>query len=234
MAFVSYRIIKKDIKFSFSFKNLKNDFRIHYKYARPALFANLLSELSAYIDIFIINYLLQDLFEIGQYSFALTLTVALRIFPSTVQQIALPYFSNISDNITQFKNTFKKYNSQLIIGVIVTLTISLIMISPILHFLFDTKYDDAISFFYILSMGWSIRQLTQLQSAALFGLGKIKYNVYVSAISLSFNIFIYTFAIIQFGIIGAAYSSIASGVIIFLLSTFFFRKALRNREKSSK
>ena len=57
MAFVSYRIIKKDIQFSFSLKNLKQDFKIHLEYAQPAFFANLLSELSAYIDIFIINYL---------------------------------------------------------------------------------------------------------------------------------------------------------------------------------
>lgn len=226
MAFVSYRIIKKDIQFRFSAANLKSDFKIHFKYAQPALYANLLAELSAYIDIFIINYLVQDLFQIGQYSFALTLTVALRIFPSTVQQIASPYFSSLSDNLTQFKETFRRYNRQLIIGVVVTFIVSLVLISPVLHFLFDTKYDDAIFYFYLLSIGWSIRVVTYLQSAAIFGLGKIKYNVYISGFSLLFNIFLYSFAIIQFGILGVAYSSIASGIAVLLLSAFFFRKAL--------
>jgi O-antigen/teichoic acid export membrane protein len=229
MAFVSYRILKKDIQFDFSIKNLRHDFKTHFKFAQPALYANLLSELSAYIDIFIINYLIKDLFEIGQYSFALTLTVALRIFPATVQQIASPYFSSLSVDIKAFKEIFKRYNRQLTIGVIATLIISIVLISPVLHFIFDTKYQDAISLFYLLSIGWSIRQLTQLQSAAIFGLGKIKYNVYVSAISLAFNILIYSFATLKFGIIGAAYSSIASGIIIYVLSIFFFHKALRNK-----
>jgi O-antigen/teichoic acid export membrane protein len=80
-------------------------------------------------------------------------------------------------------------------------------------------------YFMLLATGWSIRQLTQLQSAAIFGLGKIQFSVYISLISLSFNIIIYSLALNFFGLLGASYASILSGIIILLASRFFYRKA---------
>jgi O-antigen/teichoic acid export membrane protein len=81
------------------------------------------------------------------------------------------------------------------------------------------------TYFPLLAIGWSLRQLTQLQSGAIFGLGKIQYNAYVSLISLSFNIVTISICLHYFGLIGAAYTSILNGLVFILSSRYFYRKA---------
>jgi O-antigen/teichoic acid export membrane protein len=164
--------------------------------------------------------------EIGHYSFALTLIVILRLFPASVQQITTPYFSSHKLNRTQFLAVFRKYNRILYFIVVLTLIVFLIFVPSFVHHIFNGKYDQSFQYLYYLSIGWSIRNLIQLQSAAIFGLGKIQYNAYTALFALVGNIIIYPIAIYFFGLIGAAYASISSGIIIWIASRYFFKKAI--------
>ena len=67
--------------------------------------------------------------------------------------------------------------------------------------------------------------LSQLQNGAIFGLGKIHYNVYTSFITLIFNIVIISVSVYLFGLMGAAYSSVLGGLVYILSSRYFFNKA---------
>lgn len=227
MLFVCFRVFRTVL----SNNNLQStnaaNFLIHWQYAKPSMIASLLSELSAYIDILLLNLFIDDMHKIGFYSFAITLTVALRILPSTVQQITIPYFSSLANNKIDFLKVFKRYN-KILYGIVGgTLIIALICIPFFIHWIFGGKYDESMPYFMLLATGWSIRQLTQLQSAAIFGLGKLQFSVYISLISLAFNIVIYSIALNYFGLLGAAYASILSGIVILLASRFFFQKAQR-------
>jgi len=225
MLLVGLRLLKSD--FNFVKIDFKEMFKTHFRYSKPTLLANLMSEISAYVDIIVINYLLTDMQEIGFYSFALTLTVALRIFPVTVQQMAIPYFSGFSSDHKMFISVFKKYNRQLYMVVVATLILALLVAPFFIKTVFSGKYDASIPYFMFLSIGWSIRLLTQLQSAAIFGLGKIHYNGWISFISLVFNILVNFIFITLFGAIGAAWASIPSGIVILIASRFFMYKALK-------
>jgi O-antigen/teichoic acid export membrane protein len=97
----------------------------------------------------------------------------------------------------------------------------------LIRIIFAGKYDPAISYFVLLSIGWSIRLLNQLQSAAIFGLGKIQYNAWSSLISLIFNVIIYVLFVRLYGAIGAAWASIPAGIVITLSSGLFLKKAMR-------
>jgi len=211
-------------------KNNRFDFRLIWKFARPSFIAVLFAELSAYIDILLISYMVTDMHEIGQYGFALTLTVALRIFPSSVQQIASPYISGFSGTKSEFKKIFVKYNRLLYIVVGVTLLLALLLIPPFINLVFGSKYNGSVFYFSVLAIGWSIRQLTQLQSSTLFGLGKINYNAYVVIISLAFNMTLYPVLIYFWGLQGAALGSIFSGIVILLVSRFFLQKAMKTAD----
>lgn len=225
MLVVSFRLYGSVFSMEiFSTKNLSH-FSIHWKYAKNSMFANLLSEMSAYVDIILINYFIKDMPQIGYYSFALTITVILRLFPSTVQQIASPYFSSLANQKNDFINTFNKYNKLLYIVVTLSLIAVLITMPFIIHWIFKGKYDQSMLYFPMLAIGWSLRQLTQLQSGAIFGLGKIQYNAYVSLISLIFSIVVISIFIYIFGLIGAAYASIINGLVFTLCSRYFYRKA---------
>lgn len=199
----------------------------HWKYAKPTLWATLLAEFAAYVDIILLNYFIKDMFEIGFYGFALTLTVMLRILPATVQQISTPYFSSFSDEIEKFKQTYHKYSKLLIAIIIITLIISILIVPPAIHYLFNGKYDKSMIFFIPLAIGWSIRQYNQIQSAALFGLGKINFIAYSQIISLIFNIILLFFTIHFYGIIGASYASIACSAFSVIILNILLRKSIR-------
>ena len=225
MLVVGLRLLKSD--FNFSKNNLRANIKTHLAFSKPSLLANLMSEISAYADIFVINYLLTDMHEIGYYSFALTLTVALRIFPATVQQMSIPYFSGFSADRIQFNEIFRKYNRKLYMVVFATLILALLLAPFLIKTVFSGKYDASIPYFMFLAIGWSIRMLVQLQSAAIFGLGKIHYNGWISLISLIFNVIIYFIFVTYFGAIGAAWASIPAGIVIFISSRLSMNKALR-------
>ncbi len=207
----------------------KKIFRTHWQYARPSLFSNLFAEVSVYVDIILISLFFpkENMTDIGFYSFALTLTVILRLFPSTVQQISLPYFSSFSHDRETFMQIYKKYNRILYLAVVITLIAAVTVIPLFLHWVFAGKYILSIQYFLPMAFGWSIRQLTQLQSSAIFGLGKIEYTAYNNIISIFVNTLLFIIAIHFWGLLGAAYVSIISNTIYFLISRIFFKKALQ-------
>lgn len=225
MLIAGFRLLKND--FVFSTGNFRQHLKTHFTYSKSSLFANLLAEISAYADIFIINYLLLDMVEIGYYSFALTLTIALRVFPATVQQIATPYLSGLANDRIAFSSAFKKYNRVLYLVVAITFVLAVLIAPSLIKIIYSGKYDAAMPYFQFLAAGWSLRVLTQLQSAAIFGLGKIHYNAYVSLISMVFNIGIYILFVNIYGAIGAAWASIPAGIVILLTSRLYLRKALK-------
>lgn len=225
MLFVCFQSLE-----SVSFNNILSikhltQFSTHWHYAKPSMLANLLAELSAYIDILLLRFFINDMHEIGFYSFALTLTVVLRLLPATIQQISTPYFSSLAHQKTDFLIAFKRYN-KILYGIVIATLIALWLLVPFaIHWIFNGKYDASMHYFPLLALGWSIRQLAQLQSGAIFGLGKIKYNVYVSLITLPFNIVIISLSLHFYGLTGAAYASVLCSLIFILSSRYFYHKA---------
>jgi len=154
-----------------------------------------------------------------------------RLLPGTVQQISIPYFSSRSNNSIDFMSRFKYFNTILSAIVGVTLVLLLIIVPFAIQFIFGEKYMPAIPFFVPLVIGWSIRQLLQLQVSVIFGLGKVEYNLYTSIISLIFNVLIVSICLHYFGLIGAAYASIPSGIVVVFCSFYYLRRLNQERLK---
>ncbi len=218
---------------SITFLESKKHFNTHWFYARKSIFTQIISEVSAYLDILIINFMISDMSDIGYYSFALTLTVALRVFPGTVQQISIPYFSAWANDKVEFLKTYRYYNKQLFLVVLGTLLLALSFASPIINFIFAGKYNASMPYFVILAIGWSIRQLTQLQSAAIFGLGKIHFNAYANIVILIFNLIALPLSIYFYGLKGAAFVCIPSNLLYVLISRYFLMKAINKAFKEN-
>lgn len=206
-------------------------FKHHWNYAGPSVWTNIVSEASNYVDILLLSFLMSnDMEQIGYYSFALTMTIALRIFPSTVQQITLPFFSEGNRKQADFINIYHRYNKILHLVVAISLIAFLIAAPIVLHLFFGSKYNSSISYITILGIGWSLRQLIQLRSSAIFGMGKIEYNGYTSLIVFIFNILCYPIMILSFGFMGAALTSILSGLVVYFASLYYFRKAVQKTQ----
>lgn len=220
-------LLKKRKTLSVNLSESTKYLRRHWFYARKSVFAQIVSEVSIYLDIILINIMVTDMTEIGFYSFALTLTVALRVFPGTVQQISTPYFSSFQADKTEFMKIYRYYNKQLYLVVFATLLFALSFASPVISFIFGGKYDASMPYFVLLAIGWSIRQLTQLQSGAIFGLGKIHYLAYTNIFILIFNLVTIPLSIHFFGLKGAAAVSIPSNLLCVIVSRFYLLKAVR-------
>lgn len=226
MLLVCFRIIKNNGKILPG--SLRTDLPLHWQYAKSSILANLISEVASYVDILLINLLVNDRHEIGYYSFALTMTIILRIFPGTVQQIATPYFSSFSNDKFNFKRTFSYYNKILYAVVLVSLVTVCLLVPSFSHIVFHGKYDASNQYFLVLALSWSIRQLTQLQSGAIFGLGKIQYNAYSNLIVLIFNVLIVSVLLYYYGLMGAAVGSLCGNVLFVLISRYYYQKALKS------
>ena len=204
----------------------------HLKYSKSLMFNNLISELSSYVDVLLLSFFIKDLHEIGYYSFALTITIIFRLFPATVQQITSPYFSSLANKKDEFIKAYRKYNISLKFVVSLTFLIGFLILPLLIKFLFSTKFDLSISYFPYLALGVSLRQLSYIQSSAIFGLGKIHFNLYTNIITLTSNILIITSSIYLFGLIGAAIATIAGGVVNLICNNYYFKKALEISFKS--
>lgn len=225
MLILCLRLIRP-VSFKKIYHEASNYLKKHLTYAKPSVLAYLLSETSAFVDILLINYLCHDIREIGFYSFAVTVCVVFRLLPSTVQQISIPYLTSLQHDKKSFCNAYKKYNRLLIAAIVVTLAMALVLYQPLLHFIFQTKYDGSISFFPFIAIGWSFRQAALLQTGAVFSLGKIKYNTYTSTIGLVASILSIYLGIHFFGLMGACYGAVLSGFILLISSYFFFKKSI--------
>lgn len=227
MILVCLRLIKNEFSREYKVKEYLPEFGTHFKYAKMSMLSNLFADFSAYIDIVLISYFVSNMHEIGFYSFALTMTVIFRLFPASVQQITSPYFSNLSTQKVEFSAIFKRYSKILYIAVGGILLVGLLIIPPFVNLIFDGKYENSMHYFYYLAIGWSILQLGQLQASAIFGMGKISYNLYISLFSFLINMVIYSITLYYFGLIGVAVASILASSINLLLSRHFYKKAYR-------
>jgi O-antigen/teichoic acid export membrane protein len=225
IVFVCFRFFGFSLnKKIFSFSNFIH-FPTHWKYAKKSMLGYLLSEISIYSDILLISFFIKDMQQIGFYSLALTITIFFRIIPSTIQQITIPYFSLHAQNKDEFLLVYKRYNKILYQVIGITLTIALLFVPLLLNWVFIGKYATSMHFFPFLAIGWSLRLLAQVQYGAIFGLGKLQYNINTSLITLVLNIIIISISLYFYGLIGAAYSSIICGLIYFGCSKYFFNKA---------
>lgn len=202
-------------------------FKQVFSYSKYSLAANLTNRLNIFVHYFILNYYLEDRELFGQYSFALTLVQGLQIITTTIQQITIPYFSEYSQDIQTWKNSFSKYNKIFIGLIVVVFAFSMLVLPEIVKIIFAGKFNDSIIFIRIFVGGWLIRNLYSLKGPALIGLGKIHVNFYNS-----FYIFVLTvpfvFTLIKFyGSLGAAYSSVLQGIIAYMIVSISFQKVVR-------
>jgi O-antigen/teichoic acid export membrane protein len=214
----------KYIKLNFNSKLIVH----HWKFAKFTVLANIVNQVNLNLDILIINYMLLDLDLYGQYALALNFVLILRLIPMSIQQISIPYFSEKSDNLKEWRRVFNKYNKILILISTIGVFLAGIFVPLFIRIMFAGKYDMAIPFFLILIVGWYFRSLYYLKSGALIGLGKIRDNFLSGLISLPITAIILFFMIKNFSIYGAAIGNSVSGIITFIIVSIIFRKATKN------
>lgn len=201
-------------------------FSSHWKYSKYAVIALVLGQLSANMDVYIMNYLFVEKEQIGYYSFALLLVLMPTIFSDVIRQMVIPYFSNMSNNIIEIKRLYKKYQRLNVFVSLIVVLITIAFVPAAVKFIYGVKYDDSFYFFYVLIIAWFVNSLSQMKGLVLWGLGFIKYNVYISFFSTMMKSLSCILFIRYFGAIGLAYGVLFSNILSIFLFNIFFNRGL--------
>lgn len=225
--FLAIFVFESGIKsLHFEMKSLKPDFILIKKMwslAGFALMANIVGTIVSTLDIYIINYFVTDRTEVGFYLFAVTIVSVYQVLPTSIQQIAFPFFSEQSKDNLKWYNSYKKYNKINHILVISMVTLGLIFFPLIIKFAFQGKYDRSIYYFLFLSLAWGIKTANIIKGTAIMGYGRFDLNFYSSVISLLITLPIVYFLIKYFTLNGAIIAMMLSALISYLTATFVFK-----------
>lgn len=212
-------VIFKASYFKLNFKLLKS----MWHFAGYALITNVVGTLAATVDVYLINYLITDRKEVGYYMFALTILGVYQLFPTTIQQIAFPFFSEQSSSYSVWYNSYKKYN-KLNHFLIFFIVLGGALILPVLIKLaFSGKYDRSIYYFVFLSIAWLIKNSNIMKGTAIMGQGRFDLNFFGSLITLALTIPIVFISIKNYGLNGAITGMIIAAIIYYITSSLIFR-----------
>lgn len=196
----------------------------HWKYSVPSLFTNLLGIITLGLDLLMLNYLHPDRQEIGYYGFAVLFIGFLRMVSTSVNQVSMPYFSNMMNNPARNKAKLKEYQSKNIKLGILLLIASNVFVLILMKYGFNGKYEDSLIYFPILSVAWFFRHLVSMRGSFFLGIGKIKINLIISFWGIIFGISLLFISIKLYEVIGAAFAMIVTNVFLYILNLIYYKR----------
>jgi O-antigen/teichoic acid export membrane protein len=207
LMFLVFRIMRKNIG-KISGRSVPDVWKIHWSLAGFSYFDLLIAQFANSIDIFLLNLLVNERNEIGQYSFATTVTAAMLIIIGTVQQIATPHLTFKAKNRSEWKQSFKKYNRHWLCACCLVSSMVLFGTPWLIGLVFKMKYFHFMLYFPVLWSAWFVKAGYSLVGPALISLGRTDVNFYTSLLKVLFAVTV-TFHMIQkMGIVGAAYATL--------------------------
>lgn len=206
------------------YKFTKKDFKELWLLAKFALAANVLGNLITSVDIYIVNYMIEERELVGYYMFALTLVGVMNILPVTIQQIAYPYFTDKAIDKTSWLHYYQKYNQLNHVFLVLISLIALFVVPAFVKFAFQGKYDASLHFYIFLMIAWLLTQLNGMKGTALMGAGRFDLNMYSSLLSLLFTLVLLLVLGYFFDLNGIVAARIISGIGGYLITLLIFKK----------
>lgn len=222
--FLVYTVRKIIFKFSFEF-----DFHfILGVLKRSSPFALSMAFASIYlsIDSILISHYIGDI-ELGYYSLGYSLTIVFYIIPSILSNVYLPRFSIYfkSDKI-KLKSLFRLLLTKLCI-IIIPLLFFLYFLSPyIFLFFYGPEFNNSIIVFQVLLLALLFKFFSFPYAFLLVAGEKQNIRVAIQGFSAFFNLVTNIIFIPRYGILGAAGTTIASELLLFVMYYYYSRKDL--------
>lgn len=218
-----FRSIKRE---SYQTGGVNRIFSESIHYARWSVAANIINTTAIYMDIFLLNFMIKDRVDFGYYSLATIFILGLNYVTATAQSIAIPYFSEKSSSKEEFLRVLRKYQI-LMIGVALAASVIVFMaVGPLVAVVYGPEFNSAATYTRILTLKYLFWSSYSLLAAAMLGGGMIKYNFFTGLISLFMSvIFGYVF-ILHYGLIGAAFSQVATQLFALILAVCMVKRMI--------
>lgn len=189
-------------------------------FSLPLLLVNITLAMMSWTDTLMLGNF-EDLSSVGQYDAAFLLASLLSVGISSIGYIYIPIVSKLYGNnlIDEIKNINIKA-TKLCFTITLPIFFTLFVYPEfILNLLFGLNYVPASSTLQILAVGFIFNSYFGFNYHTLMALGKSNYIMYCSLLSVCLNIMLNFMLIPKHGIIGAAFASASSFILIEFLMT---------------
>ncbi|MEY8198215.1 MAG: oligosaccharide flippase family protein [Colwellia sp.] len=206
--------------------------RVMNKYSFFVFVGALVTMISQYSDIYLLNYLGVSVDVIGFYAIATVFFMAGVAFTGTVQTVLTPYFSEKQDDLSWVRQKTIKY--QLIVSILSLGTaIGLSLVCWLLvKYYYGAQYNLAFEIALILMVKFWIWSNYSVIGASLFAIGVVKIGVVV-AVACSLVSFISGYLLyFKYGVHGVALGQVISYLIGLVLIYMIFVSCTKSKIES--
>ncbi|VVB82942.1 putative flippase AglR [uncultured archaeon] len=214
--------IKKIFEKSLLKKEEKNNINKKlFSYSWPIMFLGLTMSLFSWIDSFLIGYF-KTASDVGIYNVAFLLASFLLVVPALFLQIFLPIITKeyANNNFGLIKDLSKQIGKWIFILNLPLLIIMILFPGAIINLLFGTNYIFAENSLRFLSIGVFVYSILQISENLLSMIGKSKRILFNLIVATIFNTILNFILIPNYGINGAAFSTMISYILWGILSLF--------------
>jgi O-antigen/teichoic acid export membrane protein len=183
--------------------------------------------IGSYADMFILDRFMPDRALIGAYGLATAFLLGATQVTATVQAISTPYFSERAADEHWIKAQLRKTQLRMAaLGLLVAAAIFGLawLLVPLVY---GPEYAPTLTFLGILLLKYIIFSSYAVVGVALLGLGLMRYNFAVVAITTPLGL-VLAYALLQrYGAVGVAWAQVAVATLGFMLVMSFARLAFR-------
>lgn len=175
------------------------------------------------VDVLLLSYLKGN-FDTGIYGVGYKFLEVALVFPTALSTAIFPLFSRLNENSS---NAYKFYKRSIIILGIVSLLVSAVYLTLLPEFIkaFLPNYILSIDVIKILSLSIPFFFISSLQATLLMSREKLlNYLIGISTFMIFFVVILNAILIPKFSFIGAAWVTLASEVIVFLIFSILIKK----------
>jgi len=201
-------------------------FSYQWYLARNSFYSNFCGTLSVLIGVILLNYQVDDLKEIGFYSFALVIGMGLSMITQSVQKVIFPYLSEKSDNQIEFDLNVNKYSKLFICFSSITAILCCLIFPKLLDFIFSNKYTSSNIYIQLIVISWFFETIYAIKGISYTASGHVDINAKVSFLRLVLNTFLTYMFIQYYGVIGVPIALIITN----LFTAVFFNLYKCNKE----
>jgi O-antigen/teichoic acid export membrane protein len=181
------------------------------------------------IDIVILSAYL-DYNKVAQYSVAYTIYRLSGMVFGIILYPALNQFSRLAENFAENLKLLLKYLATIIFLSVIIILIYILIISPLIPFVFGIHYLEASRLLIPLSFAVILWAMNAITGVYLNGLGRFKYVMAATLSGMIFNITINIILIPIIGVMGAVYTTIITETVILIIEGIYICKYYFNKK----
>ena len=222
--FTIYYIVKnKYYKYNTDYKKLKELFVFLF----PLTFSVLGLYLMGTIDrIFISNMI--GLEAAGIYNVAITMAIIINMVYDSISKALNPVlYQNLTINEVGNKIKIVKLTYLYSILCVIIFGFFILFLPFVFHLMINIKFEEALVIIPILALGYTFAGLSKVLEAPLLFKHKVKSLAIITIIAGLINIILNYFLIKMFGLSGAAYATLISFLVVYILYFILLVKEIK-------